>query len=201
MLTNLWKVKQVKRAHALTTSCTKLWKTPALTTSSAACRKYQTSIMALYLAAHWRPAMHYSCLPSSSNANTNNTCQSVGAHKRLSYMCLKGNYPSTPVPKTGKQTEHCNPLQVNRPSDKVTNTFHPQVEIRPMCHKAHAAWWLQNQGIVLTLLPLLSSPHRYILLNAGIWRGNYLFFLPDLGIHVKENLFFARKHQGWSRLA
>ena len=28
-----------------------------------------------------------------------------------------------------------------------------------------------------------------------------MFFLPDLGIHVKENLFFARKHQGWSRLA
>ena len=58
VLTNLWKVKQVKRAHSLTTWCTKLWKTPALTTSSAACRKCQTSIMAPYLAAHWRPARH-----------------------------------------------------------------------------------------------------------------------------------------------
>ena len=54
-----------------------------------------------------------------------------------------------------------------------------------------AAWrpmlrWLPSQGTVFNLLPLLSSPHRYIFLIAGKLRGNYLFFFPDLGVHVNE---------------
>ena len=58
-----------------------------------------------------------------------------------------------------------------------------------------AAWRLPHQGIVITLLPLFSPPPPYILLDTGIWRGNDLFFLPDLGIHVTEYLCFAGKHQ------
>ena len=49
-----------------------------------------------------------------------------------------------------------------------------------------AAWQLPHQGIVITLLPLFSPPPPDILLDARIWRGNDLFFLPDLGIHVTE---------------
>ena len=52
--------------------------------------------------------------------------------------------------------------------------------------------------MLATLLPLLSYSHRYIFLIAGKLRGNDLFFFPDLGIHVDEDLLFTRKLQGWS---
>ena len=44
--------------------------------------------------------------------------------------------------------------------------------MEPMLH------WLPNQGTVFNLLPPLSSPHGYIFLTTGKWRGNDLFFLP-----------------------
>ena len=53
---------------------------------------------------------------------------------------------------------------------------------------------LPRQGIVLTLLSLLPSPHRCIKRSASIWRGNDLFFLADLGIHGTGKLLFTRKH-------
>ena len=41
---------------------------------------------------------------------------------------------------------------------------------------------------VFNLLPLLSPPHRYILLIAGELRRYDLFFFPHLGIHVQINI-------------
>ena len=45
------------------------------------------------------------------------------------------------------------------------------------------------QGIVLTLLPLLSSPHRYILLNRRHWSGGAL---ADSGRFNGHSSIFSR---------
>ena len=60
---------------------------------------------------------------------------------------------------------------------------------------------LPYQGIVLTLIPFLPSPHRCIKWSASIWRGYDLFFFANLVIHSTDKLLFTRKHQWWARSA
>ena len=98
VLTNLWKGETGEtdsRSHYLVH---KTLREPRLSQPfQQLVENAKTSVMTLYLAAHRRPVMHHSCLPSSSNENTNNTRQSVGAHKHIIYMCLKKNHPGTPA--------------------------------------------------------------------------------------------------------
>ena len=71
VLTNLWKGETGEtgsRSHYLVHKT--LSKTPALTTSSASCRKCRVLLQwALYIAVRRNSAIHHSCLPSSSNEN------------------------------------------------------------------------------------------------------------------------------------
>ena len=60
---------------------------------------------------------------------------------------------------------------------------------------------LPYQGIVLTLLPFLPSPHSCIKWSASIWRGYDLLFFANLVIHSTDKLLFTWKHQWWARSA
>ena len=77
-------------------------KTPALTTSSASCRKCQELLQwALYLAVRRKPAIHHSCIPSSSNEHAK-PCVPIwwgpqAHHPNKKQKGLKGNYPGTPA--------------------------------------------------------------------------------------------------------
>ena len=94
-----------------------------------------------------------------------------------------------------------------RPSPPPTVAQHqsPKSTHRRVMHQStqHGAMLhsLPYQGIVLTLLPFLPSPHRCIKRSTSVWRGYDLFFLANLVIHSTDKLLFTRKHQWWARSA
>ena len=85
--TNLWKGETGEtgsRSHYLVTQNSK--KTPALTTSSASCRKCHDYFNRLYTLRPANPAIHHGCLPSKSNEMRSHTYQSGRAHKHHQNM-------------------------------------------------------------------------------------------------------------------
>ena len=80
----------------------------------------------------------------------------------------------------GVRPARCTPMQGQVANPNLTKD-------NATTSKGNSAWrpmlfWLPSQGTVFNLLPLLSSPHRYILLIAGKLRRYDLFFFPHLGI-------------------
>ena len=70
-------------------------------------------------------------------------------------------------------------------------TYHQATNRRVMHQSAQHGAMLHSlpyQGIVLTLLPFLPSPHRCIKRSTSIWRGYDLFFLANLVIHSTDKL-------------
>ena len=87
VLTNRWKGETGEtgsRSHYLVAQNSK--KTPALTTSSASCRKCQGYFNGLYTLRPANPAIHHGCLPRIAMKMRSHTCQSGGAHKHHLYM-------------------------------------------------------------------------------------------------------------------
>ena len=92
----------------------KRWKTPALTTSSAVCRKCQTSIIAQYIEA----VKDKFLVETVSQAGA---MHPRDVQKHLSTCAY--TYPHIPV--ILRRDKNFNPLQANRLSSKVSKTFHP----------------------------------------------------------------------------
>ena len=100
-------------------------------------------------------------------------------------------------------------FKYSRPHEEVTNEstttgwkHAPDVSsMRPSSQHEAMLHGLPYQGIVLSLLPFLPSPHRCIKWSASIWRGYDLLFFANLVIHSTDKLLFTRKHQWWARSA
>ena len=121
VLTNLWKGETGEtgsRSHYLVAQNSK--KTPALTTSSASWRKCQDFFNGLYTLRPANPAIHHSCLPSSSNENAKPYVPIWWGPQASSIYVWSGTIQALQLPMNRCQTEQCNPLQVSRPKDEVT---------------------------------------------------------------------------------
>ena len=84
------------------------------------------------------------------------------------------------------------PMKVQPLVGSTTLTYH-QATNRRVMHQCtqHGAMlhWLPYQGIVLTLLPFLPSPHKCIKRSASIWRGYDLLFLANLAYMARISSF------------